>query len=182
MSSAPPTAVGTGIKGTGAAPKAGYLNGSDGAAPPSRAVTFLGARSYYRLSLLNSLGTRRGIPLTDRLERHEGLFLDPASTLFFGGGKSGSGELPKDKSSSVAASLSSGWIGSLPLFCLTRGAGWLLPRAFSIVHPLRDPACGRFPVADGQHGFATRPSVWLVPLALPPYPSTNGGTDLRGTD
>ena len=68
----------------------------------------------------------------DRLERHGGLFLDFASPLFFGGGRSGSGELLEDNSSSAAASLSSGQIGSFPLFCITRGAGWLLPRAFSI--------------------------------------------------
>ena len=54
------------------------------------------------------------------------------SALFFGGGRFGSRELPKDNSSFVAASLLSGRIGSLPLFCLTRGAGWLLHCAFSI--------------------------------------------------
>ena len=41
----PRTTVGSGIYGTGAAPKAGYLNGSDGAAPPSHAGMFSGARS-----------------------------------------------------------------------------------------------------------------------------------------
>ena len=59
----------------------------------------------------------------DWLERRGGLFLDSASTLFFGGGRSGSRELPKDNSSSAVASLSSGRIGSLALFCLTKGAG-----------------------------------------------------------
>ena len=93
---------------------------------------FSGACSDYRLSLLNSLRTRRGMPLKDRLEQRGGLFLDSASTLFFGGGRSRSEELPEDNSSSATASLSSGWIGSLPLFCLTGGAGWLLHRAFSI--------------------------------------------------
>ena len=38
-----------------------------------------------------------------RLERRGGLFLDSASTLFFGGGRLGSGELPVDNSLSVAA-------------------------------------------------------------------------------
>ena len=52
-----------------------------------------------------------------------GLFLDSASTLFFGGVRFGSKELLEDNSSSVATSLSSGRIGSLPLFCLIRGAG-----------------------------------------------------------
>ena len=71
------------------------------------------------------------MPLTDRLERCGGLFFDLASTFFFGGGKSGSGELLEDNLSSVATSLSFGRIGSLPLFCLTGGTGWLLPHAFS---------------------------------------------------
>ena len=96
---------------------------------------FSGACSNCRLSLLNSLHTQRGMPLMDRLERRGGLFLDSASTLFFGGGISGSGELPEDNSSSVASSLSSGRIGSLPLFCLIGGAEWLLRHAFSIRLP-----------------------------------------------
>ena len=58
MSSGPRTAVGTNIYGTGAAPKARYLNGSDGATPPSHAVMFSGACFDCRLSLLNSLHTR----------------------------------------------------------------------------------------------------------------------------
>ena len=82
--------------------------------------------------LLNSLLTQQGMPLTDRMERREGLFLDSECTLFVGGGRSGSGELPEDNSSSVATSLSSSRIGSLPLFCFTGGVGWLLPCAFSI--------------------------------------------------
>ena len=81
--------------------------------------------------------TRRGMPLTDRLERRGGLFLDLASTLFFRGGRSGSEELPKDNSSSVVMSLSSSRTESLPLLCLTGGAGWLPPRAFSIRSPSR---------------------------------------------
>ena len=67
----------------------------------------------------------------DRLERRGGLFFDSTSMLFFGGGKSGSGELPEDNSLSVGASLLSGRISSLPLFCLTGGAGCLLPCVFS---------------------------------------------------
>ena len=118
-----------------AAPKVGFPNASDGAAPPGHAGMYSGACSNCRLSLLNSLRTRQGMPLMDRLERRGGLFLDSASTLFFGGDRSGSGELPEDSSSSAAASLSSGRIGSLPLFYLTGGAGWLLPRAFSIRSP-----------------------------------------------
>ena len=71
------------------------------------------------------------MPLTKRLEWREGLFLDSASTLFFGGERSGSRELPEDNSSSAVASLSLGRMGSFPLLCLTRGAGWLPPHAFS---------------------------------------------------
>ena len=133
MSSGPRTVVGIGIYGTGAAPKAGYPNRSDGAAPPSHASMF--SRAHFDCHL--SLHTRQGMPLADRLERHGGLFLDSASTLFFGGGRSGSGELSEDNSSSAAASLSSDRIGSLPSFCLTGGAGWLLPYAFSIRSPSR---------------------------------------------
>ena len=69
MSSGPRTVVGSGIYGTGAASKVGYLSGSDGTAPLSHAGMFSGARSNCRLSLLNSLLTGRGMPLTDRLER-----------------------------------------------------------------------------------------------------------------
>ena len=42
MSSGRWTAVGSGIYGTGAAPKVGYPNGSDGAAPLSHAGMFSG--------------------------------------------------------------------------------------------------------------------------------------------
>ena len=93
--------------------------------------TFSGACSNCRCSLLISLRTRQCMPLTEQLERRGGLFLDSASTLFFGGERSGSGELPEDNSLSAVASLSPGKMGSLPLFCLTGGAGWLLSRAFS---------------------------------------------------
>ena len=131
MSFGPRTVVGAGMYGAGVAPKVGYTNGSDGVAPICHVGIFSGACSDCCLSLLNSLHTRRGMPLTDWLEWHGGLFLDSASTLFFGGGRSGSGELPEDNSLSATASLSSGRIGSLPLFCLTGGIRWLLPHAFS---------------------------------------------------
>ena len=137
MSSGPRTAAGTGMNGTGAALKAGYPNESDGAAPPSHSGMFSGACSDCRLSLLNSLRTRQGMPLADQLEHRGGLFLNSASTLFFRGSGSESGELPEDNSSSATASLFSDRIGSLPLFCLTRGAGWPLPRTFSIRSPSR---------------------------------------------
>ena len=137
MSLGPRIAAGAGIYGTGAAPKVGYLNESDGTAPPNHAGMFSRARSDCRLSVLNSLRTQWGMTLTDRLEQRWGLFLDSTSTLFFGGVRSGRGELPEDNSSSVAASLSSSRIGALPLSCLTGGAGWLLPHAFSIRSPSR---------------------------------------------
>ena len=127
MSSGPRTIVGAGIYRAGAAPNVGYPNESDGAVPPCHAGMFSGACYNCLLSLLNSLCTRLGMPLMDRLKRRGGLFLDLASTLFFRGGRSESGELSEDNSSSAAASLSSGRIGSLPLFCLTGGAGWLFP-------------------------------------------------------
>ena len=131
MSSGPRTVVGAGMYGAGAAPKVGYTNGSDGVAPLCHAVIFSGACSNCRFSLLNSLCTRRGMPLTEWLERRGGLFLNSASTLFFRGGRSRSRELPEDNLSSASVSLSFGRIGSLPLFCLIGGAGWLFPRAFS---------------------------------------------------
>ena len=93
--------------------------------PSTTRVRFQG-----RVPTAASLCTRRGMPLTDRLEQRGGLFLDSASMLFFRGGRSGSGELSEDNSSSAVASLSSGRIGSLPLFCLTGSTGWLLPHAF----------------------------------------------------
>ena len=77
------------------------------------------------------------MPLTDRLEHRGGLFLDLASTLLFGGGRSESGELPEDNLSSAVASLSSCWICSLPLFFLTEGVGGLPPHALSICSPSR---------------------------------------------
>ena len=51
------TAIGAGIYGNGVAPKVGYLNGSDGAAPPTHEGMFLGTHSDNRISLLNSLRT-----------------------------------------------------------------------------------------------------------------------------
>ena len=39
-----------------------------------------------------------------------------------------------------------------------------------------------FLTADGQHGSATRPSAYTVPLALLPYPYANEGTGLPGID
>ena len=131
MSSGPRTMVKAGICGAGAAPKVGYMNGSDGAMPLSRVGTFSRACSDCHCSLLPSLRTWQCMPLTERLERRGGLFLDSASTLFFGSGRSGSGELPEDNSSFAAASLWPGRMGSLPLFRLTRVARWLLPRALS---------------------------------------------------
>ena len=86
MSSGPRTVVGAGMYGAGATPKVGYTNGSDGAAPLCHASIFLGAYPNCRFSLLNSLCTRQGMPLTERLEQHKGLFLDSTSTLFFGVG------------------------------------------------------------------------------------------------
>ena len=158
ISSSPRTAACVGIYGAGAAPKVGYPNGSDGAAPPCHAGSFSRVCFYYRLSLLNSLRTRQGMSLMDRLERCGGLFLYSASTWFFGGGRSGSGELPEDNLSSAAASLSSGQTGSLPLFCLTGGAGWFLPHAFSIRSPSRR--------AHGRSFSYCRWSAWLCNLAI----------------
>ena len=102
MSSGPRIVVGVGICAASAAPKVGYMNSSDGATSLCHVGTFSRACFDCRCSLLNSLRTRRCMPLTERLERRGGLFLDSASTLFFGGGRSGSGELPEDNSSSAA--------------------------------------------------------------------------------
>ena len=131
MSLGPRTMVGVGMYKAGAALKVGYKNGRDDAIPICHVGIFSRACFDCRLSLLNSLCTRQGMPLTERLEQHEGLLLDSTSTLFLGGGRSGRKELPEDNSLFTAASLSSGRIGSLPLFCLTGVAWWLLPRAFS---------------------------------------------------
>ena len=92
---------------------------------------FRGTCSNCHRSLLISLHTRRCMPLMERLEGRKGLFLDSASMLFFGGERSCSGELSEDNSSSAAASLSPGRMGSLPLFFFTGGVGWLLSLAFS---------------------------------------------------
>ena len=107
------------------------MNGSGGVTPLCHVGTFSGACSDYRSSLLISLRTRRCMSLTERLEQRGGLFLDSASTLFFRSERSGSGELPEDNLTPAIASLSPGRMGSLPLLCLTRGTGWLLPHAFS---------------------------------------------------
>ena len=125
------TMVDVSMCGAGAVLKVGYMNGSCGATPLCHLVTFLGACSNDRCSLLISLRARRCMPLAERLEWRGGLFLDSASTLFFGGERSSSGELPKDNSLFAATSLSLGRMGSLPLFYLIGGARWLLPRAFS---------------------------------------------------
>ena len=184
MSSGPLTAIGASIYGTGVAPNVGYPNGSYGAAPLSHAGMFSRARSNCCLSLLNSLYTLRGMPMTDRLERRGGLFLDSASTLFFGGVRSGSEEMPKDNLSSGAASQSSDRIDSLPLFCLTGGGvqgGYSLVHFLSICLP-DEPAGGRFPTTDGQHDSVTRSFVWPVPPTLPPYLGANEGIGLLRID
>ena len=145
--------------GASVAPKVGYLKGSDDATPLCHVGTFSGACSDCRRSLLISLRTRRCMPLTERLERRGGLFLDSTSTLFFGGDRSRSGEPPEDNLSSIAASLSPNRMGSLPLFSLTGGAGWLLPPAFS-PRSSSKRACRRlFSYCDGQHDSAIQPSV-----------------------
>ena len=131
MSSGPRTVVDVSMCGAGATPKVGYMNISDGAMPLYHMGTFLGVCSGCCLSLLISLRTRRCMPLMEWLERRRGLFVDSTSTLFFGGKRSSSRELLKDNSSPAAASLSPDKMGSLPLFCLTGGGGWLLARAFS---------------------------------------------------
>ena len=119
MSSGPRTVVDVSMCGAGATPKVGYMNGSGGAMPLCHVGTFSGACSDYRRSLLISFRTRRCMPLTELLKLREGLFLYSASTLFFRGERSGSGELPEDNSSSVVAFLLPGRMGSLPQFCLT---------------------------------------------------------------
>ena len=134
MSSGPRTVVDVGMCGAGAAPKVGYMNGSDSAMPLCHVGTFSRACFDCRRSLLISLRNRRCMTLTERLERRGGLFLDSAFTLFFRGDRSGIGELLEDNSSSVAASLSPDRMGSLPLFCLTR-----LHNVYSLVHFCPDP-------------------------------------------
>ena len=131
MSSGPWTVVDVSMCEAGAAPKVGYMNESGGATPLCHVGTFSRACSDFHHSQLISLRTRRCMPLTEWLERLRGLFLDSSSTLFFGGERSGRRELPEDNSSSVVASLSPSRMGSLPLLCLTGGARWLLPLAFS---------------------------------------------------
>ena len=80
-------------------------------------------------------------------------------------------------------SLLFGRIGSLPLFCLTGGVGWLLSLAFSPRSTLPDePISDHFLVADGQHISAIQPSVWPVLPASSPYPDASEGTSLQGTD
>ena len=125
MSSGPQIVVDAGMY------KVGYKNGSDGATSLCHVGIFSGACFDFRRSLLIFLLTRQDMPLTEQLELRGDLCFYSASTLFFGGGRSRSGELLEDNSSFAATSLSPCRIGSLPLFCLTRGAGWLLPHAFS---------------------------------------------------
>ena len=98
MSSGPRTVVDAGMYGAGAALKVGYMNENDGATPLCHVGIFSGACFNFRRSLLISLRTLRGMPLTERLECCGGLFLDLASTLLFGGSSSGNGELPEDNS------------------------------------------------------------------------------------
>ena len=131
MSLSPRTMVDVGQCRAGATPKVEYTNESDGATPLSHVGSFLRACSDCGHSLLNSLRTWRCMPLTERLERRGGLFLNLASTLFFVSDRLGSGELPEDNSSSAIASLSPSRMSSLSLLCLTGGAGRLLLRAFS---------------------------------------------------
>ena len=110
-----------------------------------------------------------------------GFLFNSASTLFFGGRRSESREL-LDNSSSAAVSLLPERMGSLPLFCLTEGAGRLLPRAF-YSNPLPNkPAGDHFLAANGQHDSIIQPYVWPVLIASPPYLDANERTGLQGTD
>ena len=79
--------------------------------------------------------------------------------LFFWGGRSRSKELPEDNSSSATVSLSSGRIGSFPLFCLIEVQGGCSLVHFQSVHLPDKPADGLFLVADGQHDSTIQPSV-----------------------
>ena len=38
---------------------------------------------------------------------------------------------------------------------------------------------GHFPATEGQHGYAIRPSIWLVPPTLPPSPGASEGIGPR---
>ena len=96
MLSGPQIVVDVSMCRVGVTPKVGYMNGSGGDMPPCHVGTFLGAFSDCRRSLLISLHAHFSVPLTEQLERRGGLFLDSASTLFFGGERSGSGELLED--------------------------------------------------------------------------------------
>ena len=58
MSSSPRIVVDVSICGVGAAPKVGYMNGSDGATPLCHVGTFSGAYSCCLFSLLISLQVR----------------------------------------------------------------------------------------------------------------------------
>ena len=98
MSLGPRTMVGVSMYKADAAPKVGYTNGGDGAMSLCHVGIFSRACFGCRLSLLNSLCTRRGMTLKERLEQHEGHFLDFASTLFLVGGRSRIKELPEDNS------------------------------------------------------------------------------------
>ena len=68
MSSGPQTVVDVAMCGAGVAPKVGYMNRSDGATPLCHVGTFLGACSGYCCSPLNSLCTRRCMPLMEWME------------------------------------------------------------------------------------------------------------------
>ena len=94
MSLGPRIVVDVSMCGAGATPKVGYMNGSGSAMPLCHVGTFSGACSDCHRSLLISLPARRHMPLTERLERRKGLFLDSASMLFFRGERSSSEELP----------------------------------------------------------------------------------------
>ena len=182
MSSSPWTVVDVGMCGASATPKVGYMNGSDGVAPLCHVDTFSGAFSDCRRSLLISLRTRRCMPLTELLKRRGGLFLNSASTLFFRGDKSGSGELPEDNSSSAAASLSPGRMGSLPLFCLTGGAGWLLPCVFSPRSSSKRARRQSLSCCEWSARFHNSVIYWLTLLASSPYRDASEEVGPQGTD
>ena len=91
MSSSPQTVVDISMCEAGATPKVGYMNGSDGTTPMCHMGTLSRAYSVCPRSLLISLRTRRCMPLTKRMEQCGGLFVDSASTLFFGGERSVTG-------------------------------------------------------------------------------------------
>ena len=137
------------------------------------------ANSEWGLSLLASLCIRRRVPLITRLDWRGGLFLDSAFPLFWvvNNGRVESylkitHHLPVDHYGQVERAL-------CPYLS---GLGVHVGQLLLGFRPCWSPSGSisvRSPTVSSLHAHVIRPSVWLAPLASPPFPDAIVEIEIR---